>query len=195
MKEENQVENNSKVFEYLGCISFVATMFICAVARPLFNVLFSEAYHRAFIVSPYLFLAPLLQMLFQVACNQFLVIKKTWPNMFILSFGAVANIALNFLLIPIIGIEGASIATMIGYAISDIVCVLVLKRMNLIVLSNRFILSLCLFIASFFFWRMYLSLKAFGYSLLVAFVIAAIIAWLYRKELSYLEKSIRKENG
>lgn len=192
MKEENQVENNSKVFEYLGCISFVATMFICAVARPLFNVLFSEAYHRAFIVSPYLFLAPLLQMLFQVACNQFLVIKKTWPNMLILSFGAVANIALNFLLIPIIGIEGASIATMIGYAISDIVCVLVLKRMNLIVLSNRFILSLCLFIASFFFWRMYLSLKAFGYSLLVAFVVTVIVAWLYRKELSYLEKTIKK---
>ena len=37
-----------------------------------------------------------------IACNQFLVVKQTWPNMLILSGGALANIAINYLLIPIL---------------------------------------------------------------------------------------------
>ena len=49
-------------------------------------------------------------MLFQVIGNQFLVVKKTWPSMLILTFGALVNIVLNFWLIPTLGIEGASIA-------------------------------------------------------------------------------------
>lgn len=69
-------------------------------------------YLSGYIVAPYLFLAPLLQMLFQVACNQFIVVKKTWPNMFILSVGAIVNIIANYFQIPRIGIEGAAIATL-----------------------------------------------------------------------------------
>ena len=104
MKEDNQVKSNSMIFEYLGIISFAATAFICALAYPVFKVLFTEQYLSGYIVAPYLFLAPLLQMLFQVAANQFLVVKKTWPNLYILSVGAVANIAINYFLIPILGI-------------------------------------------------------------------------------------------
>ena len=84
MKESNQVKSNSLIFEYLGIISFVATAFICAWSYPIFKILFTNQYLEGYMIAPYLFLAPLLQMLFQVAANQFLVIKRTWPNMFIL---------------------------------------------------------------------------------------------------------------
>ena len=90
------VKSNSMIFEYLGIISFIATAFVCALAYLLFKILFTEQYLSGYIVAPYLFLAPLLQMLFQVACSQFIVVKKTWPNLFILSVGAVANIAINY---------------------------------------------------------------------------------------------------
>jgi len=81
-------------------------------------------------------------MLFQVIANQFLVIKKTWPNVLILLLGALMNIFLNCLLIPILGIEGASIATLIGYLISDVVCAIVLCKMKLLVVEKRFIFLL-----------------------------------------------------
>ena len=191
MGEKDQVGNNSKVFEYLGCISFVATLFICAISRPLFDLLFPEVYHRAAVISPYLFLAPLLQMLFQVACNQFLVVKKTWPNLIILATGAIMNVILNFALIPRLGIEGASIATAIGYVISDIICVAVLKKMKLIRLSGSFLAAVALFVAGFLCWRFVLvgsplgmAFAALGYTL--------VVAMLYRRELAFLFNALTR---
>lgn len=141
MKDDNQVESNSRIFEYLGIVSFIASTFVFALAKWVFDLLFVGEYVAGYVIAPYLFLAPLLQMLFQVACNQFLVVRKTWPNLFILSLGAVVNIFLNLALIPRFGIEGAAIATLFGYIASDIVVIIVLTKMNLMKLRSKFVLS------------------------------------------------------
>ena len=154
MNEKNQVKSNSLVFEYLGIISFIITSFVCAGSYLIFRILFTEQYLSGYISAPYLFLAPLMQMLFQVAANQFLVIKKTWPNMLILSIGAILNVALNLLLIPVLGIEGASIATLTGYIVSDIVCVIVLIKMNLMIITKRFVLASLLMGLYFLIWKL-----------------------------------------
>lgn len=80
MNDEKQVENNSKVYEYLGVISFIAFAFFCAFCKPFFELVFKGDYVQGYRVAPMLFLGPLLLMLYQVAGNQFLVIKKTWPS-------------------------------------------------------------------------------------------------------------------
>lgn len=185
MKEDNQVKTNSKIFEYLGIISFISTAFLSSFSYLIFKILFEEEYLGAYIVAPYLFLAPLLQMLFQVACNQFLVIKKTWPNMIILLIGACINILLNIILIPILGIEGASIATLVGYIISDIICVLVLIKMKLMVLSNKFIVSTLIIITYLVIWRLLISQNII-LGLLLSIIITSVYAFLYRKDLCKL---------
>ncbi len=174
MKEERQVENNSLIFEYLGIISFIAASFICAWSYWIFELLFTEQYLSGYIVAPYLFLAPLLQMLFQVAGNQFLVVKKTWPNMLILSAGALLNIAINYTLIPILGIEGASIATLAGYVISDIVCVMVLCKMKLMVISRRFILAALIMTVFTLLWRL-----LFTNNIIVGTAMAMLVTVMY----------------
>lgn len=192
MKEKDQVKSNSMVFEYLGIISFIATAFMCSMSYLLFKILFTEEYLSAYIIAPYLFLAPLLQMLFQVACNQFLVVKKTWPNMIILLSGAIVNIILNFLLIPVLGIEGASIATLIGYIISDIICVLVLIKMKLMVISKRFIFASLGMVIYFIVWRLLISNNAI-LGTLFAIMLTGLYVFLYRKDLSFLFNR-KKEN-
>ena len=191
MKEDNQVKSNSMIFEYLGIISFVATAFVCALSYPIFKVLFTKQYLSGYIVAPDLFLAPLLQMLFQVAANQFLVVKKTWPNMFILSIGAVANIGINCFLIPILGIEGASLATLMGYAISDVICVIVLCKMKLMVVEKKFILA-ALGIALFFvLWRLFIpNNTVLGLGL--ALIFCTYCVFLYRNDVIELIRMIRK---
>ena len=191
MKEDNQVKSNSMIFEYLGIISFVATAFVCALSYPIFKVLFTKQYLSGYIVAPYLFLAPLLQMLFQVAANQFLVVKKTWPNMVILSIGAVANIGINCFLIPILGIEGASLATLMGYAISDVICVIVLCKMKLMVVEKKFILA-ALGIALFFvLWRLFIpNNTVLGLGL--ALIFCTYCVFLYRNDVIELIRMIRK---
>lgn len=191
MKEDNQVKNNSMIFEYLGIISFVATAFICALSYPLFKVLFTEQYLSGYIVAPYLFLAPLLQMLFQVACNQFIVVKKTWPNMLILSVGAISNIAINYFLIPIMGIEGASLATLMGYAISDVICVIVLCKMKLMVVEKKFIYSTVGMITFFASWRLFI-LNNTIWGLLFALLFTLYLVFLYRNDILKLIGMLEK---
>lgn len=192
MKEDNQVKSNSMIFEYLGIISFTATAFICALSYPIFQILFTEQYLSGYLVAPYLFLAPLLQMLFQVACNQFIVVKKTWPNMFILSVGAIANIAINYCLIPILGIEGASIATLMGYAISDVICVIVLCKMILMVLEKRFIVASLGMTVFFVLWRAFIpSNTILGLGLALVFCLCLL--FLYREDVNRLIMMIKNK--
>lgn len=191
MKENDQVKSNSRIFEYLGVISFASAALICAWSYPIYKLLFEEEYVRSFIVAPYLFLAPLLQMLYQVASNQFLVAKRTWPNMLILSVGAVANVFLNLLLIPAIGIEGAAIATLIGYSISDVICCIVLCRMKLMVVSNRFIIDCGLMLSFFVGWRIFLT-SNWAIATVVAIVFIGVLILLYKREFYEVKKRIRK---
>lgn len=192
MKEDNQVKSNSMIFEYLGIISFVATSFICAWSYGIFKLLFKVDYLNGYIVSPYLFLAPLLQMLFQVAANQFLVIKKTWFNLFILSFGVVINIIINYFLIPVLGIEGASIATLMGYIVSDIVCVIVLCYMKLMVISRRFIMAVIVMAGFMIVWRLIFSAQIV-IGTLVALAFTVFILMLYKNDLIKLVYIVRNK--
>ncbi len=81
----------------------------------IFNILFKGAYVQGVKVFPYLFLAPLLQILYLILGVQYYVKKKTIYSPIIYSIGAVINLMLNFLLIPKYGIEGAAVATLIGF--------------------------------------------------------------------------------
>lgn len=191
MKDDNQVKSNSVIFEYLGIISFVATAFICAWSYLIFNILFTEKYLTGYVVAPYLFLAPLLQMLFQVACNQFLVIKKTWPNMLILSSGVVVNILINYFLIPVLGIEGAAIATLLGYVVSDVICVGVLCKMKLMVINFKFILATIIMMIYIVVWRLMFSNKVI-IGTISAIIISIIMIFLYKEDLKKLSTMIKK---
>lgn len=185
MRDKDQVSMTGHVFEYLGVLSFAACTFMMACNRWIYMILFPGAYYEGMAVVPYLFIAPLLLMLFQTACNQFIVIQKTWPNIFILGFGAVANIGINWLLIPILGIEGAAIGTLIGYVLSVSICAATLTYMKLIIIPKRFYVAVVLFVVMGLSWRFWLA----GHDLLLllaALVTVSVFIWLYRRDLGVL---------
>lgn len=157
MNDKNQVNTTSKVFEYLGVISFIFTAFVCVFSSLVYKMLFPIEYYRGFVISPYLFLAPLLQMLFQVIVNQFLIIKNTLPSMLILFFGAIVNVILNVFFVPMFGIEGAAITTLTGYIISLICAIVVLHKIKLVGISKKFFISSFFMLVYFIIWRVFLS--------------------------------------
>lgn len=187
MKEKDQVKSNSKVFEYLGLVTYICSLFTFALCKPVYKILFDGDFEKGYIVAPYLFLAPLLQMLFQVAANQFLVIKKTWPNFFILLIGACCNVVLNLALIPKMGIEGAAIATLVGYMISDIVCVIVLYKLKLMKVSIKFVFATMIMLFFICTWSIFYE-KSFWCFFILCFVISAIFIIVYKKELEEITK-------
>lgn len=196
MHEDGQVKTNSMILEYLAAISLVCSIGVFALCKPIYQLLFTGDYVLGYIASPYLFLAPLLQMLFQVAANQFMIEKKSYMNMIMLLLGAISNIALNFILIPIIGIEGAAIGSLLGYAISLIVCIVFLRRKDLIIISRRLVIVTSMSILYIFVWRLEL-VEHFGVSLIVAVVVMLAIIVLYKKDITLLLNGLRnmRSNG
>lgn len=153
MNDDNQVVENSRIFEYLGIVSFICMMFICAITYNFHKLIFTGDYVLGYVVSPYLFFSPLLLMLYQVIANQLLVRKISWPRWVVLPVGVLINIVLNYLLIPILGIEGAGIATMFGYIGVVIIAIIIFRHLKLVVLQAKFIYAsfiLCVFVIS---WR------------------------------------------
>lgn len=185
MKDNDQVDLNSKVFEYLGAISIFSLVLVYPFVPYIFKILFVGDYVLGYVVAPYLYLAPLLLMLFQVAANQFLVIKKSYLATISLSLGSVINIVLNFFLISKMGIEGAAIATLIGYLVTIITVMIVSHRYKCMKYSKRILILLGLIPVYFSIQRIFLLDKLFM-QLLLMVGISIVILLLYKDEIKSL---------
>lgn len=190
MKDDDQVELTSKVFEYLGAISFLSLIIIYPFIKPVFELIFPMTYSMGQVVVPYLYLSPLLLMLFQVIGNQFIVIKKSYWSTISLTAGAVINVALNYILINCLGVEGAAISTLIGYVVTVIMVCFIAKKMKLILISLRFITvsfvtTLYLFIVKL------LVVDKLLLQILVTLISSCIILIIYNKELRIIIDKIK----
>lgn len=191
MKDKDQIELTTKIFEYLGLISFLIFLGIAPFSKLIFELFFRGDYVMGYKVFPYLFLSPLLLMMYQTVINQFLIIKKTWPSTIILSFGAIINIFFNYLLISRIGIEGAAIATLLGYTVCTIIAAIVLKNMKLLILSKKLIVMVLVFILYIIIWRLYL-IDSILLSIILSIIVACIFLVLYKNETINIIKKVRK---
>ncbi len=182
MRDKDNIKVISKVLEILSVISFAATLVVSSVCKIGVELLFSRDYWGSYLCVPYLFISPLLLMLFQIGSNQFLVVKKTWPNLIILSSGALINIALNLVLIPNMGIEGASIATLTGYIVSVVLCIIVLLRFKLLKIKPALLLNFILFLLCFGIMR-FNAFAIYYVNVPVALVFLCANIFFYRKDM------------
>lgn len=182
MKDKDQVEMTSSIFEYLAVITFGAGILMAACSKTIFQILFEGDYVEGYEVAPYLFLAPLLLMLFQVIVNQFIVIKKTWYNLVALAIGALSNIVFNYFLIPVMGIEGAAIGTLLGYIIAIVITAVILTKMKLIKICARFYGISIICIAYFLCWRLFFRENIFV-GLPIAIIVCIVYVLMYKKDL------------
>jgi O-antigen/teichoic acid export membrane protein len=190
MNDKDQVSLTSKVFEYLGSISLLSVIIISPWIKPVFQILFSVNYSKGFIVVPYLFLSPLLLMLFQTAGNQLLIIKKTLIITITLLFGALFNIILNYVLIPRLGIEGAAIATLAGYSLSVIIMSFIVVRKKLLIISSRFVFLVIVTVIFMIASRLYLNEFMITW-ILVAVSVVILFIILYKNEIIDVSKRFK----
>lgn len=188
MNDEDQVIVNTRIFNYLSAISFVSYAVMIIFSEIIFRILFTGDYVDAYVVFPYLFLSPLLLMLFQIIGNQFIIIKKSYLVTISLIIGAVLNIVLNYKLIPVLNIEGAAIATVIGYIVSLMIAMTIASRKKLFIYMKKFNLSFILLIVliGLSIWGNKSMLNVFS----VIFIIVILV--LYRKDAQILIKNLRK---
>lgn len=165
-------------------------MGVTALSKVLFSILAKGTYSNGYIILPYLFIAPLLLMVFQIVGNQFIVIKKTYPIPLILLGAIAVNISCNYLLIPKIGIEGASIATMLGYIIAVIISYVITVKSKLLDKENRIITSIIIFLAYLLLWRV-LAAQNIVKSIVITIPFLIIYLIIYKKELLMVIEKIK----
>lgn len=189
MNDDDQVKTNTRIFTYLATISFAFYALMVLFSDMIFHMLFTGDYVEASIIFPYLFLSPLLLMLFQIIGNQFIIIKKSYLVTLSLIIGAVLNIILNYILIPVYEIEGAAIATVIGYLVSTILAIVIAKKYKLYISSRKFnVLLIGLLIL--------LSLSALHVYILrniFCLIYLLMIAMLFYSDLRKIIKNVRKK--
>ena len=183
MKDEKQVETNSKIFEYLGVISIAVYILAQPFISPVFNLFLKGDYIRGKEVFSFLFLSPLILMLYQTVGNQVIVIKKSYLTTLALLFGAVLNIILNLLFIESYGIRGAAFSTLNSYIVSVIIMCLICYKYKLFIISKKFLL-ISFFILSGIYFDFFFN--EYVYYKLIYGSILLIIIKIYLKDLKKL---------
>jgi len=192
MNDADHTKMISTVWSFLAMISFVSWAAIYPFVNILFQILFEGDYVRGSEVFPYLFLSPLLLMLFQIIGNQFQIIMKTFWSPICLSAGAALNVFLNILLIPALGIEGAALATLSGYILSVILAALVATKKNVLIIEKSAIMNFVLFSSLVMVTRLLKEQFVFTAVLCLLYIFAAIL--INRQILSELTKRIRRRS-
>lgn len=112
----------SHSLRYFLLISIPAVFGLSALAKPLLEILTTEDFLSGWVVIPITAFSGLLAGIFQIFVNTMLLVKETKTTTYINIVAAVSNVLLNILLIPSIGIVGASISTLFSYFLMAVLC-------------------------------------------------------------------------
>ena len=118
---KDSTENTEKIsfFSNVFCgfqgLMFLACSGLIAFAQIGTNILFADTYARAWEYIPVLLIATVFSALVTYLGSVYFVAKKSVLSFLTAMIGAVINIALNLILIPRYGGQGATIATLCSY--------------------------------------------------------------------------------
>lgn len=146
MNDEKHAKDFSDIIEFMLIISVAAFLFCRISGQWLISILFEDKYAAASEVFPYLFVAPIICMCFQLMGSQFLIIKKPIMSTLIAGIGVAINIALNYIGILNIGIQGAAMATVVSYCIIVIAAGCILSKRKMFKWSNKIFVPSAVFL-------------------------------------------------
>ena len=119
----------SEVFRGFLSLIFIGAAGLTLLSRLLTNLLLNSAYMDAWQYMPTLLCAAAFEAIVSFLATVYMVRKKSMHSFFTAMIGTLANVAINFCLIPVYGALGAAIATMVAYALVLVVRLVDAPRM------------------------------------------------------------------
>lgn len=114
-KKEGREEFNNRMFSIFACVQYVITAGLLLIIKPFMHIYVSDSYYSAWEYTPYLFIGFLFMSFGTFLSTSYTVNKDSRGFLFSGMIGAVLNIILNFILIPLMGTTGAALATCFSY--------------------------------------------------------------------------------
>ncbi|WP_225743746.1 lipopolysaccharide biosynthesis protein [Marinilactibacillus sp. Marseille-P9653] len=116
-----EYDNNNKtkfhtiVFSYLSSVMFVGSSIIFVTLKFLFSLLFADAYYDAWRAVPFLVLGTVFSTFSGFLGTNYVTSKKTSGVFKTSIYGGVVSIILNIILVPLWGIEGAGMSSLVSF--------------------------------------------------------------------------------
>lgn len=107
----------SDIFSKMTVLMLLAASFLMVINKPLARILFSKDFYRAWQCVPILLIASVMHAYSEFYGSIYTSAYKTKFLIISTAIGSVVNIILNLILIPTYHGIGASVATLIGYAV------------------------------------------------------------------------------
>ncbi|MGN1048163.1 MAG: lipopolysaccharide biosynthesis protein [Eubacteriales bacterium] len=164
----------SRVFDSFQSIVFLAASVLILLAKVFTDILFADTYSDAWQYIPVLVAATVFSSLVTFMSSVYVKHKRSVNSFVTAMIGALSNILLNALLIPVLSAQGAALATLLCYVIVYVIRVIDAKRYVrfntkpfVIIISSLIIgLQCALMLIGFRFWWLYGIFAAIGIAII-----------------------------
>lgn len=175
----------SKVFNNYFSFIIIGLLGILIVSKPLILILFAKDYEEAWVYIPVLVLGVVIHALNGNLGSLYSVFRDTKGALYSTILGAMTNILLNIIFIPLMGIMGAALTTLIGYIVTLIYRWIDTKKFVNIVMNYKEMLVLWALVGAQLF--LYYQSGIWSY---VLRVIILIVPMIIKKDLliSFLKR-------
>lgn len=120
-ENENKSVFYSNVFGYLSSVMFLGTSAIIVIVKIIFDLFFAADYFVAWRVVPFLLLGAVFSCFSGFLGTNYIAAKQTKGVFKTSVYGGIASLILNLIFIPILGIVGAGVSSMISFFIMFII--------------------------------------------------------------------------
>lgn len=114
-ESEDKEEYNNRVYDNLVTIVIVVATGLLMIMKPFLSVYVGKEYYAAWHYVPYLIVGFVFMTLGSFIATSYTVHKDGMGFLISGTVGAIINLILNFILIPMMGVSGAAFATCISY--------------------------------------------------------------------------------
>jgi O-antigen/teichoic acid export membrane protein len=186
-KKETRGEFYSKVFNTFAVSIVFITGLIMLLLKPTMSLLVATEYFEAWKYSPFLILSMVFASFSSFLGTNYIAMKKTNGILKSTILGAVINIVLNCVLIRVIGMNGAALATMISFLITWLYRVFDTK--HFVIIEYR-VKTLGLSIVLLVVYAIWLVL-GYKYEMIIGSIVFLLITALNYKEILNALKKIK----
>ena len=184
----NDTKFYTNVFNYFSAAVFGVTIAIISVIKPFMRVYVGSGFTESWKYVPLLLTSAAFAAISTFAGNMFGAIKQSKPIMTSTLVAGAANICINYLLIPIIGVNGAVVGTVSAYFIVAVIRLISLMRITKIHFNlTKVCIMTVITVAQ-------ASLVSLGFHIyivsLIAIIVFLFIAW---KDLAVVVKMLKNK--
>ena len=113
--EADKARFYTRVLDTLQMLVFCTASLLMLLVRPIMSVLVSDAFYEAWRYVPFLLAASSFGCFVNYYATLYVAAKRSMFSMLTALIGAVANVTLNLVMIPLWGAQGAAFATFVSY--------------------------------------------------------------------------------